>query len=160
MGARSHVLEPSGSRCRMRTRRLGFGRPDGTFEPRKSCGLSPQLPTSELARTLRPFLHVARAFPANWVKPPLPRLALEASITWWRMTGSNRRPPACKAGALPTELIPQGPEATLTNSSTDLTLRCGPGGLEPPMSPSRQRHFCFWHNWLRWAGFEPATSWL
>lgn len=25
---------------------------------------------------------------------------------WWRMTGSNRRPPACKAGALPTELIP------------------------------------------------------
>ena len=28
-------------------------------------------------------------------------------IGWWRMTGSNRRPPACKAGALPAELIPQ-----------------------------------------------------
>ena len=27
---------------------------------------------------------------------------------WWRMTGSNRRPPACKAGALPAELIPPG----------------------------------------------------
>ena len=27
---------------------------------------------------------------------------------WWRMTGSNRRPPACKAGALPAELIPRG----------------------------------------------------
>ena len=27
---------------------------------------------------------------------------------WWRMTGSNRRPPACKAGALPAELIPLG----------------------------------------------------
>ena len=26
--------------------------------------------------------------------------------TWWRMSGSNRRPPACKAGALPAELIP------------------------------------------------------
>ena len=26
---------------------------------------------------------------------------------WWRMTGSNRRPPACKAGALPAELWPQ-----------------------------------------------------
>ena len=25
---------------------------------------------------------------------------------WWRMSGSNRRPPACKAGALPAELIP------------------------------------------------------
>ncbi len=24
---------------------------------------------------------------------------------WWRMTGSNRRPPACRAGALPAELI-------------------------------------------------------
>ena len=28
-------------------------------------------------------------------------------VNWWRMTGSNRRPPACKAGALPAELIPQ-----------------------------------------------------
>jgi hypothetical protein len=26
---------------------------------------------------------------------------------WWSQTGSNRRPPACKAGALPTELWPQ-----------------------------------------------------
>ena len=26
---------------------------------------------------------------------------------WWRMTGSNRRPPACKAGALPAELMPR-----------------------------------------------------
>ena len=25
---------------------------------------------------------------------------------WWSQTGSNRRPPACKAGALPTELWP------------------------------------------------------
>jgi hypothetical protein len=30
--------------------------------------------------------------------------------SWWRMTGSNRRPPACKAGALPAELIPHGCE--------------------------------------------------
>ena len=27
--------------------------------------------------------------------------------TWWRMPGSNRRPLACKASALPAELIPQ-----------------------------------------------------
>ena len=32
--------------------------------------------------------------------------ALVLSV-WWRMTGSNRRPPACKAGALPAELIPR-----------------------------------------------------
>src|SRR5215831_5053577 len=35
-------------------------------------------------------------------------LVLNSSdVVWWRMTGSNRRPPACKAGALPAELIPQ-----------------------------------------------------
>ena len=28
------------------------------------------------------------------------------SKAWWSQTGSNRRPPACKAGALPTELWP------------------------------------------------------
>ena len=26
---------------------------------------------------------------------------------WWSVTGSNRRPPACKAGALPAELTPR-----------------------------------------------------
>ena len=29
------------------------------------------------------------------------------SISWWRLAGSNRWPPACKAGALPAELNPQ-----------------------------------------------------
>ena len=28
------------------------------------------------------------------------------SSFWWRYAGSNRRPPACKAGALPAELYP------------------------------------------------------
>ena len=28
---------------------------------------------------------------------------------WWSQTGSNRRPPACKAGALPIELWPRTP---------------------------------------------------
>ncbi len=27
-------------------------------------------------------------------------------LKWWSRTGSNRRPPACKAGALPAELRP------------------------------------------------------
>ena len=33
--------------------------------------------------------------------PPKP------ATSWWRRSGSNRRPPACKAGALPTELRPR-----------------------------------------------------
>ena len=36
-------------------------------------------------------------------------VALDQSPIWWSQTGSNRRPPACKAGALPTELWPLGP---------------------------------------------------
>ncbi len=33
-----------------------------------------------------------------------------ATRAWWSQTGSNRRPPACKAGALPTELWPRRAE--------------------------------------------------
>ena len=31
---------------------------------------------------------------------------LKSAAFWWSQSGSNRRPPACKAGALPTELWP------------------------------------------------------
>jgi hypothetical protein len=41
--------------------------------------------------------------------------------SWWSQGGSNSRPPACKAGALPAELWP-------------LKL-VGLGGVEPPTSP-------------------------
>ena len=44
---------------------------------------------------------------------------------WWRLTGSNRRPPACKAGALPAELRP--PDISMMEL-------VGLGGLEPPTS--------------------------
>ena len=33
-------------------------------------------------------------------------LCERAKLGWWSQTESNRRPPACKAGALPTELWP------------------------------------------------------
>ena len=50
----------------------------------------------------------------SWISsapsPVLARQVVNQSINhWWRMTGSNRRPPACKAGALPAELIPRSP---------------------------------------------------
>ena len=32
-------------------------------------------------------------------------ISIKLSFEWWRMTGSNRRPSACKADALPAELI-------------------------------------------------------
>ena len=47
------------------------------------------------------------------------------TIEWWRWTGSNRWPPACKAGALPAELHPQRIDdliLTIENSSYLLNL--------------------------------------
>ena len=47
--------------------------------------------------------------------------ALDSTSKPWRRSGSNRRPPACKAGALPLSYAP----------SRDRSL-VGQGGLEPP----------------------------
>jgi hypothetical protein len=85
--------------------------------------------------------HRWRCRAVGWV---LPRSVLE--VNWWSQAGSNRRPPACKAGALPAELWPprrhtiqtyRTAPAPLTQS--DLSLGglplVGLGGLEPPTSP-------------------------
>ena len=47
---------------------------------------------------------------------------LQSNFNWWRLPGSNRWPPACKAGALPAELNPHN----------SLLRVVGPSGLEPP----------------------------
>ncbi len=46
---------------------------------------------------------------------------------WWSRSDSNRRPPACKADALPTELLPRSRHLVRS-------LMVGLGGLEPPTS--------------------------
>jgi hypothetical protein len=52
-------------------------------------------------------------------------LADERRSCWWSQTGSNRRPPACKAGALPTELWPRSEDRcrmteVRTNAHSDI----------------------------------------
>src|SRR5574344_356068 len=57
------------------------------------------------------------------------RSCFGVDFIWWRMTGSNRRPPACKAGALPAELIPRkAPITALLNQwhSTAIQLSFAP----------------------------------
>ena len=49
---------------------------------------------------------------------------------WWRRTGLNRRPPACKAGALPLSYAPV-PHASHGNTEFYLV---GPGRFELPTS--------------------------
>ena len=57
------------------------------------------------------------------------------SNVWWSQTGSNRRPPACKAGALPAELWPQ-PTSPATRPAKSLRRNMvGLGRLERPTSP-------------------------
>ena len=55
-------------------------------------------------------------------------MTTDDDAVWWSQTGSNRRPPACKAGALPTELWPQREKAVAT-------IMVGLGRLERPTSP-------------------------
>ena len=68
------------------------------------------------------------SLPINDVKERyLRRHTALCSMRWWRQTGSNRRPPACKAGALPTELSPHNHQINRINGPTwtrtkDLTL--------------------------------------
>ncbi len=76
-----------------------------------------------------------------------PSLACPAYLSWWSQTGSNRRPHACKARALPTELWPLEElavgigQSAVAQQSTDCRLSkpdcrdlVGLGGLEPPTS--------------------------
>ena len=66
------------------------------------------------------------------------------SLTKWRLRDSNSRPPACKAGALPTELNPR-----LYCYSFVPLLLCismGSSGLEPPtsrLSGARSNHLSY-----------------
>ena len=70
-----------------------------------------------------------------------PSLKLRTTKTQlWRWAGSNRRPPACKAGALPTELHPlvtSRRKAALTAGASNsfahwiLTRVLGASGIEP-----------------------------
>ena len=51
----------------------------------------------------------------------------------WRQPESNRRPPACKAGALPAELCPhEGIAPSATPRTATAPRAMGQGGLEPP----------------------------
>ena len=51
-----------------------------------------------------------------------PAIPIIKMSEWWSQAGSNRRPPACKAGALPAELWPQVFGGSGWTRTTDLTL--------------------------------------
>ena len=58
---------------------------------------------------------------------------------WWRQPGSNRRHPACKAGALPTELCPRNGTSLSTRAQALVSDRPrGPEGMRKSLMPCRQ----------------------
>ena len=127
----------------------------------KNLGLR-LLATSQATTQPKPSLCLSRAVqkspsqllpsvfcPLSSALCPLPSVLCPLSSVlwnWWSQSGSNRRPPACKAGALPAELWPRQktddpPQKSIKKPSTDpchppdpLQL-VGLGGLEPPTSP-------------------------
>ena len=62
--------------------------------------------TSALRQKSRALEWVLTNEPAQDLRAPRFAGAWRRQTVWWSQTGSNRRPPACKAGALPTELWP------------------------------------------------------
>lgn len=73
---------------------------------------------------------------------------------WWSLTGSNRRHPACKAGALPAELRPRKgfpcEARAAVRSSRQPDPMVGPGRLELPtsrLSGVRSNHLSYGPAW-------------
>ena len=60
-------------------------------------------------------------------------ISLRRSAVWWSQTGSNRRPHACKARALPTELWPHFGLAGRADMR-GARCACGPSGRSPNLS--------------------------
>ena len=77
---------------------------------------------------------------------------LDREVRWWSQTGSNRRPHACKARALPTELWPHSEPHQESCRHTRSPARwrlpglVGPGRLELPtlrLSGVRSNHLSY-----------------
>ena len=91
-------------------------------------------------QTHRPLCKAPPQQECNHTQQPDPS-TLPVMPNPWRWTGSNRRPPACKAGALPIELHPQKDRLALLvpsrefdkhSASRTTCQMVGQGGLEPP----------------------------
>ncbi len=76
--------------------------------------------------------HALQTLSSSWMIK-LPNRPLDTNLkAWWSLSGSNRRPSACKADALPAELRPLacGVPAIVRHHEV-----VGPGRFELPTSP-------------------------
>ena len=93
---------------------------------------NPLFTMSKIAACCRPCMtaRIACAADATSARArAIDRRARSSNECWWSQTGSNRRPHACKARALPTELWPRS-----CRSVAPIRTMVGPGRLERPTS--------------------------
>ena len=117
--------------------RVAPPQPHSTLDPGNACvagadpsPVSPALQNEKGSR-LGPFsvlagltgLEPATSSVTGWHSNRLSYNPLCSPASWWAMTGSNRRHAACKAAALPTELIARIAEPRSSHSD--------PGGSRP-----------------------------
>jgi hypothetical protein len=98
---------------------------DDWREGETRIGRAASTPKGKRANLLFGRCHRSRAIPCD-------RL-LDRSTNWWSQTGSNRRPHACKARALPAELWPQTVDHSQVRRHAP-TRMVGLGRLELPTS--------------------------
>ena len=79
---------------------------DNHSRPARSIARHSPTRSCRHART-NPFIHDVKEPVGITSRPSIFRRFRKPGEAWWSQPGSNRRPPACKAGALPTELWPQ-----------------------------------------------------
>ncbi len=115
--SRGRIGPPLHTRERPAGGRGQRGVPNSPARPVQACHLGTRdaagRPIRNRAVENSAAILLARALPRRFHEPfrgpSRPRrvpfyLAPEAALRLWAVPGSNRRPPACKAGALPTEL--------------------------------------------------------
>ena len=99
--------------------------------------------------------------PHPMVKNQLKFFPWKAAL-WWSQADSNRRPPACGAGALPAELWPHAhtPKSDATLRSLFRVLFGGPKGLKLPGRVPKKllRNILTRYDLVGPGGLEPPTS--
>jgi hypothetical protein len=106
------LLARSSTLSRTRSLLSGAKRSSGATLPKPQCTPHAPRPATGTAVALIPIGEKAR------------KRGICSTFLQWSQPGSNRRPPACKAGALPTELWPR--------RAPSLTGGIGPSGNHAP----------------------------
>jgi hypothetical protein len=118
------MLAPHGTRLPLEDpghrHRAGFG---SVATPHQGCsppGLRPSLDRAAEQASLAQRRAAMRCIAGRSSMPPADFLSGQRPERKWRRSDSNRRPPACKAGALPLSYAPAGDNA---NSSSRIRQR-------------------------------------